>query len=387
MNRFEVRRTTRSAGHQGPGLEPPAPRVRLRLDELERRDQVGNMVSGLFLAAAGTALADPLSAMAAAVGDVALLAAPESPVSPTTMPAASPSDDTGGADEVQVSQRVPAFSHAQEESIDRPGSDAPAVPGWSAVAPLDPADLSLPDPGQPRGGGLVPGAETEGPVPGAMPPAARPGPHGGQAGVAEPTGAGAATPLGTGVEVPGDARWGLALGATPGGREGPATVQDQWEPGSDFPNEAPTATNDTAIAPEQGAAFIDALANDTDPDGDGLEFRDFQWDAAHGLVTEEDNGLLKYTPEEDFFGTETITYVATDGVADAAPATITVNVYPVNDAPVAFNDAWVKRVYYQPGGPPNGMGDGPGYVAGNVLTNDIDYDPNPSMWGPPGTRS
>jgi VCBS repeat-containing protein len=51
------------------------------------------------------------------------------------------------------------------------------------------------------------------------------------------------------------------------------------------------------------------------------------------------DGLL-YTPDADFFGWDTFTYTATDGQADSNEAEVTLTVTPVNDAPVAFDDAY-----------------------------------------------
>ena len=44
---------------------------------------------------------------------------------------------------------------------------------------------------------------------------------------------------------------------------------------------------------------------------------------------------LTYTPGADFHGTDSLAYIANDGRADSAPATVTIEVLPVNDAPVA----------------------------------------------------
>jgi len=137
----------------------------------------------------------------------------------------------------------------------------------------------------------------------------------------------------------------------------------------DLPNEAPVASNDTATVAEDSSVLIDVLANDTDSDGDALAIRDFQWDALHGTVTEEEDSQLRYTPYPDFHGTDTFTYLATDGRASPMfTSTVTVTVTPVNDAAVAFNDAWVSGYAMLP---PMG----PWWVEGSgLLSNDVDYD-------------
>jgi len=43
-------------------------------------------------------------------------------------------------------------------------------------------------------------------------------------------------------------------------------------------------------------------------------------------------------PEQDFNGTDTFTYRASDGSAESDPVTVTLTVNPINDAPVANDD-------------------------------------------------
>jgi Ca2+-binding RTX toxin-like protein len=51
-------------------------------------------------------------------------------------------------------------------------------------------------------------------------------------------------------------------------------------------------------------------------------------------VTVLADGVVRYAPDADFFGTDTFTYQASDGGLRSAVATVTVTVAPVNDAPV-----------------------------------------------------
>ncbi|MEZ6112428.1 MAG: tandem-95 repeat protein [Pirellulaceae bacterium] len=48
---------------------------------------------------------------------------------------------------------------------------------------------------------------------------------------------------------------------------------------------------------------------------------------------------MTYTPDANFNGTDSFTFVANDGSADSATGTITINVTAVNDAPVADSQA------------------------------------------------
>ena len=60
---------------------------------------------------------------------------------------------------------------------------------------------------------------------------------------------------------------------------------------------------------------------------------------SHGSLTLNSDGSFSYTPEADFNGTDSFSYVANDGTADSESATVTITVNPVNDAPVANDDA------------------------------------------------
>lgn len=94
----------------------------------------------------------------------------------------------------------------------------------------------------------------------------------------------------------------------------------------------PTAIDDTAEVDEDTAIAIHVVANDADPEGRTLQLVGFT-QPTRGHVTEADPGVLRYTPEADFFGTDTFTYTVTDGEDGEATATVTVTVRPVNDAP------------------------------------------------------
>ncbi len=101
-------------------------------------------------------------------------------------------------------------------------------------------------------------------------------------------------------------------------------------------NEAPAAADDSATTAEDTPAVIDVKTNDTDPNGDDISIASVGT-AQHGTVVILD-GTITYTPATNFHGTDTFEYTITDGeLTDTA--TVTVTVTPVNDAPVAVNDA------------------------------------------------
>ncbi len=123
-------------------------------------------------------------------------------------------------------------------------------------------------------------------------------------------------------------------------------------------NDAPVAVDDAATTQEDTAVDINVLANDTDVDGDALSIESFT-QGAHGTVTQV-GSQLRYSPNADWNGTDTFTYTASDGNGGSDAATVTITVAPVNDPPVAADDAAATQE------------DTPVTVA--VLSNDTDAD-------------
>ena len=101
-------------------------------------------------------------------------------------------------------------------------------------------------------------------------------------------------------------------------------------------NDAPVAAADTATTAEDTAARIGLAGNDSDVDGDPLTVAGHT-QPTNGEVTCDETSCT-YTPHRDFHGTDSFTYVVSDGDKTAS-ATVTVTVESVNDAPVAVDDA------------------------------------------------
>ncbi|MCB1894924.1 MAG: cadherin-like domain-containing protein, partial [Rhodocyclaceae bacterium] len=93
-------------------------------------------------------------------------------------------------------------------------------------------------------------------------------------------------------------------------------------------DDVPLSTNE--VTPLTG---INVLGNDTDADGDPLTVTSAS--STDGTVTINPDGSLDFTPNADFNGPTTIQYTIDDGNGGSDTATVTINVAPVNDAPVA----------------------------------------------------
>jgi VCBS repeat-containing protein len=107
-------------------------------------------------------------------------------------------------------------------------------------------------------------------------------------------------------------------------------------------NDPPVAVNNAYSISEDAVLTVGApgvLANDTDPDGDVIHAT-MVASTVHGSLTLNADGSFTYTPATNFNGTDTFTYRAEDGSLSSAPATVTITVNAVNDAPVAINNAY-----------------------------------------------
>ncbi|MBU2886276.1 tandem-95 repeat protein, partial [Gilvimarinus agarilyticus] len=95
-------------------------------------------------------------------------------------------------------------------------------------------------------------------------------------------------------------------------------------------NNQPVALDDTVtIAADSGATVIDVLSNDTDADSDSLTVTAVT-QPTHGTVTLL-GGVVSYTPEAGFTGTDTFTYTVSDGNGGTDTGTVTVGVPELND--------------------------------------------------------
>lgn len=62
--------------------------------------------------------------------------------------------------------------------------------------------------------------------------------------------------------------------------------------------------------------------------------------ASNGSATVNSDGTFVYTPNPNFFGSDSFTYHAVDNTGTSNTATVTITVDPVNDAPLAVNNSY-----------------------------------------------
>ena len=103
-------------------------------------------------------------------------------------------------------------------------------------------------------------------------------------------------------------------------------------------NDPPVAQPDSATTPEDTPVTIAPLTNDSDVDGNPLAITAAT--SPNGTVVINPNGTITFTPDPNFNGPTVITYTVSDGQGGTTTATITVNVTPLNDPPVARNDVF-----------------------------------------------
>ncbi|WP_038033329.1 Ig-like domain-containing protein [Thermopetrobacter sp. TC1] len=116
-------------------------------------------------------------------------------------------------------------------------------------------------------------------------------------------------------------------------------------------NPGPDAVDDVVNTAADTPVVINAMANDSDPDGDPLHIALISDQPQHGTVTRNPDGTLTYTPEAGFTGTDTFTYVLEDANGGRDEATVTVN--------VGNDDGGVPEIV-GPGGGSGGSGGGGG---------------------------
>ncbi|EHH2454133.1 tandem-95 repeat protein [Vibrio parahaemolyticus] len=94
---------------------------------------------------------------------------------------------------------------------------------------------------------------------------------------------------------------------------------------------------DSADVVEDTPTIINVLGNDTFESTDKVVSLDANNGPKNGTVIVNNDGTVTYTPDDNYVGEDTFTYIVTSGGVSES-TTVEVNVTPVNDAPVAKDD-------------------------------------------------
>ncbi|MGY6510497.1 tandem-95 repeat protein [Vibrio parahaemolyticus] len=94
---------------------------------------------------------------------------------------------------------------------------------------------------------------------------------------------------------------------------------------------------DKATVVEDTPTIIKVLGNDTFEGKDKVVSLDAENSPKNGTVIVNNDGTVTYTPDDNYVGKDTFTYIVTSGGVSES-TTVEVNVTPVNDAPVAKDD-------------------------------------------------
>ncbi|MFP4242260.1 MAG: Ig-like domain-containing protein, partial [Chitinispirillaceae bacterium] len=102
-------------------------------------------------------------------------------------------------------------------------------------------------------------------------------------------------------------------------------------------NDPPQARNDSTEVDEDDSIVVGVLKNDHDVDNDELSIVSIGPCSYGALSLFEDS--VTYTPDPDFFGSDSFKYVINDGSDLSDTAVVYVTVIPLNDNPVASDDS------------------------------------------------
>ena len=108
-----------------------------------------------------------------------------------------------------------------------------------------------------------------------------------------------------------------------------------WSEGSDASNNPPIASSFVSSSVEDAPSTIDLVSQDADNDPISYTILDGPF---HGELVFSSDASVSYSPYNNFFGSDSFSYVAYDGTDYSEPATVTIEVSEVNDKPIAMAD-------------------------------------------------
>ncbi len=130
-------------------------------------------------------------------------------------------------------------------------------------------------------------------------------------------------------------------------------------------NDPPIANDDFYTTDEDTTLQVEVpgvLQNDTDPEND-LIIAILINGVSNGILNLNLNGEFEYSPNTNFYGTDSFTYKAYDGNDYSNNATVTITINPINDLPIANDDYYTTEEDTTLNIPAPG-----------ILTNDTDID-------------
>jgi large repetitive protein len=130
---------------------------------------------------------------------------------------------------------------------------------------------------------------------------------------------------------------------------------------STLPGNVPPQVFDITAAMNEDEGPILVSPSFSDPDGPQAPAFRIVTDASNGTALWNGNNFI-YTPNLNFFGTDSFTYAANDGEDEGAPATVTITVRPVNDPGVIVSPPQLLTV----------LEDSP--ASGSVAISDVEGD-------------
>ncbi len=108
-------------------------------------------------------------------------------------------------------------------------------------------------------------------------------------------------------------------------------------------NEAPAGVDDVAEVDEDNSISIDVLSNDTDPQGNiDPNTLTLLSVSQNGALSVQSEGLIVYTPNQNFFGEDEFDYQVCDEDDYCTSAHVSITVNSVNDKPVVMSQNTVQ---------------------------------------------
>lgn len=99
-----------------------------------------------------------------------------------------------------------------------------------------------------------------------------------------------------------------------------------------------SAVADSLAVSEDSQITLNLLSNDQNPESLSLTLA-LQSLPLYGQAQLSQDGILTYIPNADFYGSENLTYSLTDGEGNTSIASVSIEVTPVNDPPLAIGEA------------------------------------------------